>query len=121
MPREFTNTVESTEADQANASQWCLIYERRTGKVVHIHQFLPLTTDDLMSHEALEKAALAELAPDSHPNADSFGVFHPKANAVLEPNVEYVIDLKSHSLSGKRIDPYERMQSQRKKTINDEI
>jgi hypothetical protein len=92
--------MESTfkESNDENLSQWCMIYDKRTGEIIHTHQFLPLSSNDLYSKEDLEKIAIEFLSPDSKSNMEFLGVFHPPKDLNLDPNMKYKINVESQSL-----------------------
>ncbi len=57
--------MESTfkESNEQTLSQWCMIYDKRTGEIIHTHQFLPLSLMIFTLKEDLEKIALEFLSP----------------------------------------------------------
>jgi hypothetical protein len=114
MKSELTNLIESTEADEPNISQWCLVYDTRTGKVVHAHQFFALSKSALMSQERLEHAALAEIAPHLRKETSSFAVFHPTSDEPFEPMQRYRVDVKSGALTKTTFDPHARVTGRRR-------
>ena len=109
MESGFTNLIESTEADEPSVSQWCLVYDKRTGSVVHVHQFFALSKSALMSQERLEQAALAEIAPPLRKETSSLAVFHPNTGEPFEPMRSYRIDAKSGTLTKTVVDPHARL------------
>jgi len=113
MKNQINVSVESTEDVELVEPQWCLIYEKATGKVIHIHQFLPLTANDRMPREELEKAAMTALEPQRRGQTESLGVFHAQAGDRLEPGIVYSVDPGSLKLSGKRIDILKRIEKAR--------
>ena len=113
MKNQINVSVESTEDVELAEAQWCLIYEKPTGKVIHIHQFLPLTANDRMPPEELEKAAMTALEPERRGQTDILGVFHAQSGDRLEPGMIYSVDPDSLKLSGKRIDILKRIEETR--------
>ena len=98
--------MESTfkESNDENLSQWCMIYDKRTGEIIHTHQFYPLSPNDLYSKEDLEKIAMKFLSPESKSNIELLGVFHPPKDLDLDPGMDYKINLKTQSLISEPID-----------------
>ncbi len=113
MKNQINVSVESTEDVELAEAQWCLIYEKPTGKVIHIHQFLPLTANDRMPREELEKAAMTALEPERRSQTESLGVFHAQPGDRLEPGRIYSVDPDSLKLSEKRIDILKRTEKAR--------
>lgn len=113
MKNQINVSAESSEDVELAEPQWCLIYERPTGKVIHIHQFLPLTANDRMPREELEKAAMTALEPERRGQTERLGVFHAGSGDRLEPGMIYSVDPDSLKLSGKRIDILRRIEKAR--------
>ena len=93
-----------TESDEQTLSQWCMIYDKRTGEIIHTHQFLPLSSNDFYSKEDLEKIAIGFLSPENKRNMEFLNVFHPPKDLDLDPSMNYKINLESQSLIAEPID-----------------
>ena len=98
--------MESTfkESDEETLSQLCMIYDKRTGEIIHTHQFLPLSSNDFYSNEDLEKIAMEFLSPENKKNMEFLNVFHPPKDLELDPSKKYKINLQSNSLVAEPID-----------------
>jgi len=98
--------MESTfkESDEQTLSQWCMIYDKRTGEIIHTHQFLPLSSDDYYSKEDLEKKAIEFLSPENKKNLEFLNVFHPPKDLHFDPSMNYKINLESKFLIAEPID-----------------
>jgi hypothetical protein len=83
--------------------QWCMIYDKRTGEIIHTHQFYPLSYNDY-SKDDLEKIAIEFLSPENKSNMEFLDVFHPPKDLDLDPRMNYKIDLESQSLISEPID-----------------
>ncbi|MDG1915219.1 MAG: hypothetical protein P8I55_11605 [Crocinitomix sp.] len=78
-----------------------LIYNERSGQVVHIHQFVTPSTEKAYSQEEKER-----LAKDGIPNelkAMPIGVYHLTEKDELDTVTIYSIDVKTRTLVGKKI------------------
>ena len=95
--------------------QWCMVYDKRTGEIIHTHQFYPLSNNDLYSKDDLEKIAIEFLSPESKSNMEFLGVVHPPKDLVLDPNMIYKINLESQSLISEPIDFNARRMKAREK------
>jgi hypothetical protein len=82
--------------DEDLASQWCVVYERDTGAIVHIHQFVPTSAQDRWSTDELERVA-REAAVRFHPGI-ALNILHPAEGTKLNPRLRYRVDPKSQSL-----------------------
>ena len=79
----------------------CFVYDKRTGKVVHIHQFIAADPDGKCSKEEMEKSALS-LAP-TRCNRAHLGVVHlDEADQRLNPEFIYRVDLNTQKLIRER-------------------
>jgi len=56
--------IDSTNPNHRPASQWCAVFDTRTGTVVHIHQVIASNSADLFSREELGKQALTQVPRD---------------------------------------------------------
>jgi hypothetical protein len=81
-----------------------MIYDKRTGEIIHTHQFFPLSSNDLYSQKDLEKIAMEFLSTGSKSNMEFLGVFHPPKDLDLDPSTNYKINLESQSLISEPID-----------------
>lgn len=77
-------------------SQFCLVYDKATGEVVHVHEFVSDDPKGSCSRETLEKQAL-ELAPTKYERA-SLAVFHPDRGQRFSHNDIYRIDRQKNAL-----------------------
>lgn len=103
----ISNPVEAT--DDSAPSQWCAVYDARTGKVVHLHEFVPADARGRCANDALAQEAL-RIAAHEHPDAD-LKVAHPSPSARLDPRAHYRYDAKSRKLVAgpARLTPRERV------------
>ena len=85
------------EPTQARATRTSFVYDTRTGKVVHIHQFVPYG-DGTISEREMEETAL-KLAPHAWARAQ-LAVLHHGAgeNHELSPEHRYRVDIESRRL-----------------------
>jgi hypothetical protein len=95
-----TPPIEATEA--STPSQWCAVFDARTGKVVHVHQFVPASARTRCTADDLAKEAL-RIAAQEHPDADLKPV-PASAAKTLDPRVNYRFDTKSRKLIVERSD-----------------
>ena len=87
--------------------QWCVVYDRRTGAVVHIHQYIALSgSDQALSADDLASQAI-EQAAERVFDKDFFDVAHPAHDTPLGFNNHYSVDLESGSVR------YEKLSSAR--------
>ena len=98
--------MESTfkESDEQILPQLCMIYDKRTGEIIHTHQFSPLSSNDYYSKKDLEKKAMEFLSPENKKNLEHLNVFHPPKDLHLDPNMNYKINLESQSLIAEPVD-----------------
>ena len=85
--------------------QWCVIYDRRTGDVVHLHQYIALSgsdhalSADELASQAFEKAELASQQVIEQATArvdkDVMDVAHPAEDTPLDYTYRYSVDLES--------------------------
>jgi hypothetical protein len=52
----------STDPSQSPTTQWCVVFDTRTGNVVHVHQFIALRSADALSREELAELALGQVS-----------------------------------------------------------
>lgn len=74
----------------AKAEQTCLVYDVRTGVVVHIHQFCPLEAGGRCSDAEMDETALA-LAPDECPR-DQLATLQVVGDIELRSGHLYYVD-----------------------------
>ena len=94
-----TMFIQSTEAA---AAEWCVVFDTRTGKAVHIHQVVSAGAREPASREELEREAL-EMAAARHPR-ETLRVAHPSRDVPLDPRLDYRIDPQSESVRTERVD-----------------
>ncbi len=73
--------------------QWCVVYDRRTGAVVHIHQFIALSSDEARSEDELASQAIEQATRRF--GKDFLEVAHPEDATPLDSNTRYSVDLES--------------------------
>lgn len=83
-------------AGYSKATQTCFVYDRRTGEVVHIHQFVPVEPDGRMAEEEMEETA-RRLSPAKHDRA-GLAVLYRGADLELTPAVFYRVDVERGEL-----------------------
>ena len=76
--------------------QWCLVYDARDGRVVHIHQFIALDAANACSPEELEKQALNNVVHCDDPSY--LKVLHPSVDMRPDPFMVYRINPKDGTL-----------------------
>lgn len=84
------------EPIQARATKTTFVYDTRTGKVVHIHQFVPARPDGTCSDREMEETAVS-LAPAAWDRANLAALHHDK-DLELNPEHQYRVDIKSRRL-----------------------
>ena len=81
--------------------QTSFVYDKRTGEVVHIHQFLPLDAEGHCDEAEMEQTALHLAA--SRIDRKELAVLHHKGELNLEPHLEYRVDPRKRALVPKPI------------------
>lgn len=76
--------------------QWCLVYDTRDGRVIHIHEFIALDIDNAASTEELERQALSHVVRREDPSY--LRVLHPPAEMLPDPTVVYRVNLRDGAL-----------------------
>jgi hypothetical protein len=77
--------------------QWCVVYDRRTGAVVHIHQYIALSgSDEARSADELGSQAMEQAT--ERLDSEFLDVAHPADDTPLESNTRYSVDLESVSV-----------------------
>ena len=92
-------------------TQTSVVYDQRTGEIVHIHQFVPAGPDDVcptdeMAETALEMAETALTLAVSHSDGTlrrnepriGLGVAHFGRDLILNPEYDYRIDVENGRL-----------------------
>lgn len=84
--------------------QWCVVYDRRTGDVVHIHQYVALSgidyalSEDDLASQAIEQASQAIEQATKHFDKYYLNVAHPADDTPLESTNRYSVNLESGSV-----------------------
>lgn len=87
----------SGEPTQSQPTNTTYVYDTRTGKVVHIHQFIPYG-DGTISEREMEKTA-RELAPRAWDQKRLAVLHHGKGEKhELSPDHRYRVDLQTRRL-----------------------
>jgi hypothetical protein len=85
-----------SSTDESLASQFCLVYEKQTGKVVHIHEFISVDPAGRCAPDELETQAL-QLAPAKYARSD-LATFHPKPDQIVSRQFKYRVDCDRNKL-----------------------
>ena len=80
----------------AKPRKTCFVYDTRTGRVVHIHQFVPSHPDGTCSDEEMEKTAL-DLAP-TECDLGHLAVIHRDGDGDLDPEFDFRVDCDKREL-----------------------
>jgi hypothetical protein len=94
------------------AKQWCMVYDNRTGEIIHTQEYVPVSSNDLLSKQDLEKLAIRNVSPNKRYDLDSISAFHPRQADIdlminkvdLDPMIQHKINLETHSLVAEPID-----------------
>jgi hypothetical protein len=84
--------------------QWCVVYDRCTGAVVHIHQYIALSGDqealsaDELASQAIERALQATEEANRRFDKDDLDAAHPADDTPLDFNNRYSVDPESGSV-----------------------
>jgi hypothetical protein len=89
------------EPVEGKPTKTTFVYDRRTGKVVHVHQFVPYERNGTISDREMEEMALS-LAPASL-NRERLGVLHQGRDLELSPERIYRVDVKTGKLVAKEV------------------
>lgn len=81
---------------EAKATKTWFVYDRRTGKVVHIHQFIPAHPGGTCSDREMEETAL-KLAPVAWDRA-YLSVLHHEKELDINPEHQYRVDIEKGAL-----------------------
>jgi hypothetical protein len=98
---------------EPKATKTWFVYDRRTGKVVHIHQFIPASPGGTCSDREMEETAL-KLAPAAWDRAN-LSVLHHDKELDINPKYQYRVNIKSRALVVESAPP-EPTQHRRHKT-----
>ena len=81
---------------QAKATKTWFVYDRRTGKVMHIHQFIPAHPGGTCSDREMEETAL-KLAPAVADRAYLSVLYHEE-ELDINPEHQYRVDIEKGTL-----------------------
>lgn len=84
------------EPVEGKPSKTTFVYDKKTGKVVHIHQFIPYHPDGACSDHEMEETAM-KLAPLAW-DRSQLGALHHGKTLEISPEHRYRIDVESHRL-----------------------
>lgn len=96
--------MESTEFQgkgEAPQTQWCLVYDRRTGAVVHIHQYIAASRDEAGSPNQLASQAIEQAS--KRQGREFLEVAYPADDAPLDFNARYRVDPASARVSSETL------------------
>jgi hypothetical protein len=93
-------------------SQWCAVYDTRSGAVVHIHEHVALSEADRRSERQLTADALAALGPQD--DGARHAVAHPRPGVALERGARYRVRTSDRVLRSER---RERPTAPQKRTL----
>lgn len=82
---------------QEKPTRTCFVYDKRTGKVVHIHQFIATDPNAACSTEEIEKTAL-KLAPTQCDRAHLSVLHSDESEQQLSPEFRYRVNCNTHKL-----------------------
>ena len=87
-------------------TQWCLVYDRNTGAVVHIHQHISFgrsrAPEADLAEAALEHAVQTLEEARADYERDSLRVAHPPEEISLSPELIYRVDVDSGRVRAER-------------------
>ena len=81
---------------EAKPTKTWFVYDKRTGKVVHIHQFVPAQPGGTCSDREMEETAL-NLAPAAW-NRSQLSILQHDKELALHPEHRYRVDIKKRAL-----------------------
>lgn len=84
------------EPIEAKPTRTSFVYDSRTGKVVHIHQYVPLHPGEKCAEAEMERTAL-QLAP-SHFDRGHLAVLHFEGDKYSDPSIRYRVDCEKRTL-----------------------
>jgi hypothetical protein len=82
-------------------TQWCVVYDRRTGAVVHIHQYVAASRADACTCEQLAEQAM-EQATRRH-GRECLEVAYPSEDIALDFNARYRVDPGSGEVRSEKL------------------
>ncbi|SPH18347.1 hypothetical protein DEA8626_01884 [Defluviimonas aquaemixtae] len=85
----------------AKPKKTCFVFDRRTGKVVHVHQFIPAHPDGDCADEEMERMAL-QLAPQDC-DRSQLGVLHCAGDGDRQTEFDLMVKPKSGELIRKPV------------------
>ena len=86
----------TNEPVQAEPTKTTFVYDTRTGKVVHVHQFVPYDSKGTCSDHEMETAAL-ELAPAAC-EREHLAVLHFDGDKYSDRSIRYRVDCEKRVL-----------------------
>lgn len=84
------------EPFEAKATKTTFVYDTGTGKVVHVHQFIPFDPNGTISDREMEEMALSQAPPAWERSRLSF--LHRGKDLELSPRQHYRVDVKNRKL-----------------------
>jgi hypothetical protein len=84
--------------------QWCLVYDRRTGDLVHVHQYIALSgsdhalSEDELAPQAVEQALKASEGANRHFEKDQLDVAYPADDTPLDFSYRHSVDRESGAI-----------------------
>jgi hypothetical protein len=84
----------------ATATQWCAVYDTRTGAVVHLHEHIALERAGRRSEKDLAYDAMAEVSPQH--DRGRLAVALPKRGVPLERAVRYRVGIDDRQIRAER-------------------
>jgi hypothetical protein len=81
----------------ATPRQTAFVYDRKTGDVFHVHQYIPLAEDAVLSDQEMERAALANASADGRPAQSA--VLHQRGALHIEPGQRLRVNPRSKKLT----------------------
>ena len=90
--------IEAAGEVDASVTQWCAVYDNRTGAVVHLHEHIALAAAGRRSEKDLAHDAMVEVSPQH----DHLDVAHPKRGVALERGVRYRVGIDDRQVRAER-------------------
>ncbi len=107
---ESINTVEIDSPEGKLYRKWCVVYDYRTGAVMHIHQNIAPSKEEIcppnkLAEDAIKQAtnAMERVPIDLACDKEFLKVGHPSEDTPLEPDIYYYVDLESNKVLWKRV------------------
>ena len=89
--------MESNEGEiKFEHQQWCVFYDRGSGRVVHVHEYLARSRDNAVT--AGELIEQARRTVGDRLDHERVRVFHPPEGMRLDANAIYAVDVKEGKL-----------------------